>query len=94
MIRIFTTLLIIFFITITAPIFSENTSCEQACKKYVTCILSANPNASSEQKETLKKGCINGCNKNKDQALKCYSQHKNSCKPYFMCILKAAKSKK
>jgi Cys-rich protein (TIGR04453 family) len=65
--------------------------CEDACQKYYTCVVSANPNASEENKDMLRKGCNLNCNKTKyyKSIESCYDKSQGSCKVYWNCITKA-----
>ncbi|MCB1190482.1 MAG: Cys-rich protein [Leptospiraceae bacterium] len=89
MIKFITILLSILFISFASPVFSEEASCETACNKYLTCVLSANKNATNEQKENFKKGCLNGCKKHKKESLKCYKDNPQ-CVGFFNCLVKNA----
>lgn len=65
--------------------------CSAACNKYYSCVVEKNPNATSDQKDKLKKGCELNCNKAKyyNQISACYDKGANSCVVYWNCITKA-----
>ncbi|GBF49503.1 lipoprotein [Leptospira ryugenii] len=68
--------------------------CKEACDKYYSCTLSANPNATEEQKSMVRKGCDFNCNRPKyyNKIAGCLSQG-SDCKAFSSCIIKEMQAK-
>lgn len=76
-------------------------SCETACNVYVECSAQiGGRQPSAKERETLKAGCMNTCNKKATQKniLTCYDKgylnNNNSCQEYWQCILNKAQQYK
>jgi Cys-rich protein (TIGR04453 family) len=85
-------LVILIFLLATEQVLSNAfPKCEAACSKYYDCVVQAQPKASEEQKDLLRKGCNANCNKAKyyPKIEKCYDKSQGSCTAYWNCITKA-----
>ncbi len=96
--RNLTLLVSIFFIAaFSLPILSEST-CPQACDKFITCTEEINQTkANVQQKATLSKGCSESCKKHQEKILECFdksNQEGGSCGVYSACVAKYAQMMK
>jgi Cys-rich protein (TIGR04453 family) len=88
---------IIFVAVFSLPISSEST-CPQACDKFITCTEEINQTkANVQQKATLSKGCSESCKKHQEKIIECFdksNQEGGSCGVYSACVAKYAQMMK
>lgn len=69
--------------------------CKEACDKFYSCSVQVNPNATEEQKSTLRRGCEFNCNRPKyyNKIASCLSAG-DTCKAFSSCIMKEMQANK
>lgn len=84
--------LILFLGFLTSPIFTQDKSCDSACKKFLVCTEKQhNRQLKTDEERKLKAGCLNTCKKKAKEIIACYTESKDSCDNYGACIQKFSK---
>ena len=73
---------------------SAESTCPQACDKFIVCTEEINKGkATVQQKTTLSKGCSDSCKKHQEKMIECFdksNQEGGSCGAFSACVMKYA----